>query len=227
MFKKFFLSAVTCFFFIQTSFAQDWPASEKADYHSSIVKITGDGISGSGTVIGRVEEGDIEGYYIGWILTASHCINSTNTRFTTFFRNGKVIGNGQVVIKSMSKDAYADYGVIRSLIPEDIKPMGVSIDDVPIGGTVEMCGYGTGDLRHWNAKYAGKNMYSGGHIVFSWAIQGDSGGPIIYNGKVVGIICFGAGIKRFKDTSRIIVGPIYGTNVDRLEEQIEEHTLKI
>jgi len=221
MFKKFFLSVVTCFFSIQAMNAQDWPASEKANYHSSIVKIMGDGISGSGTVIGRIGDSDTEGYYIGWILTASHCINSTNTKFTILFPNGKIVSNGQVALKSMSNDVYADYGIVRSLIPEDIEPMEISIDDVPIGETVEMCGYGTGTFRHWKAKYAGENMESGGHVVFSWAIQGDSGGPIIYNGKVIGVICFGVGIRKFKDTNRIIVGPIYGTNVDRVDEKIE------
>lgn len=222
MFKKLFLSFVLSFVVVQAALAQEWPASEEADYHSSIVKITGDGMSGSGTVIKRIGDSRREGYYVGWIITAAHCINEMNTEFTVFFNNGKFVNNGRVVLRSGSIDAFEDYGIIRALIPDDIKPMKISIDDVPIGDTVEMCGYGAGDFRHWTAKYGGKNMTTGGHIVFSWAIQGDSGGPIIYKGKVVGIICFGGGIKKFKDTNRIIVGPIYGTNIDRVEEKIEE-----
>ena len=59
-------------------------------------------------------------------------------------------------------------------------------------------------------------------MVFSWAIQGDSGGPIIYKGKVVGVICFGMGIKKYEDTQRFIVGPIYGSNVERIQQSIVE-----
>ena len=67
-------------------------------------------------------------------------------------------------------------------------------------------------------------MGNGGHIVFSWAIQGDSGGPIIYNGKVVGVICFGTGVKKYKDTNRVIVGPVYGSNVERVESHISKES---
>ena len=105
-------------------------------------------------------------------------------------------------------------------VPEDIVPMEISTDDVPIGETVELCGFGTGEFRHWNAKYCGEGMGHGGHVIFSWAIQGDSGGPIIYNGKVVGVICFGTGVKKYKDTNRVIVGPVYGSNVERVERNI-------
>ena len=222
MFKKIFLSFVFCLLLNQAMPAQDWPASEEADYHSSIVKISGDGMSGSGTVIKRVKDSNREGYYVGWIITAAHCINDMNTEFTVIFNGGNSVNKGRAILRSGSSDAFEDYGIIRALIPDNVKPMQISIDEVPVGAEVEMCGYGAGDFRHWVARYGGKNMNSGGHIVFSWAIQGDSGGPIIYKGKVIGVICFGSGIKKFKNTNRVIVGPIYGTNIDRVDEKIEE-----
>ena len=161
MFKKMFLSVVFCFFSVQAMVAQDWPASEEADYHSSIVKIAGDGFSGSGTVIKRVKDSRVEGYYVGWILTASHCIKEMATEFTVIFNTGESVDQGRVVLKSGSIDPFEDYGIIRALIPDSIEPMKISVDDVPIGATVEMCGYGAEDFRHWIAKYGGKNLGSG------------------------------------------------------------------
>ena len=195
MFKKMFLVVVLSLFTTTSVLAQTWEKSEEADDHSSIVKIAGDGYSGSGTVIEFIEDSKkYEGYYIGYILTASHVI------------------------------ADRDIALIRALIPDDIKPMEISKDPVPIEAEVELCGYGTGQLRHWKAKYGGSVMNDGGHIVFSWAIQGDSGGPIIYKGKVVGVICFGMAIKRYKETNRTIVGPIYGSNVGKLTYKKEEES---
>ena len=221
MVRKIFLTLAFCFIGSISVFAQNWDASDEASYHSSIVKISGDGYSGSGTVIKFIEDSSkYEGYYYGWILTASHVINSTQTNFTVFFNNGDVTSNGRVVIKKNDSDSFNDLGIIRALIPKDIEPMEISTEDVPAGEKVELCGFGTGQFRHWNAKYGGEGMDNGGHIIFSWAIQGDSGGPIIYNGKVVGVICFGTGIKKYKETNRVIVGPIYGSNVERIESLI-------
>lgn len=223
MFKKCFLTLCFCLFSVSSIFAQSWEASEEANYHSSIIKLSGDGYSGSGTVIKFIKDSEkYEGYYIGWILTASHVVNSKETKFRIFFKNGDVTKNGVVVMKKSESDSFNDFALIRALIPEDIKPMEISTENIPIGEKVEMCGYGTGSFRHWNAKYGGEGADHGGHMVFSWAIQGDSGGPIIYKGKVVGVICFGMGIKKYEDTQRFIVGPIYGSNVERIQQSIVE-----
>ena len=42
-----------------------------------------------------------------------------------------------------------------------------------------------------------------------------------YDGKVVGIICFGMGIKEYEDSQRMIVAPVYGTNVERVQNSID------
>jgi hypothetical protein len=218
MFKKCFLTLCFCLFSMSTIFAQNWEPSEEANYHSSIIKLSGDGYSGSGTVIKFIKDSaKYEGYYVGWILTASHVVNNSETKFELFFSDGDVTENAVVVMKKSESDSFNDFALIRGLIPKNIKPMEISTENIPVGEEVEMCGYGSGQFRHWNAKYAGESMDSGGHVIFSWAIQGDSGGPIIYKGKVVGVICFGTGIKRYKDTPRVIVGPIYGSNVERIE----------
>ena len=221
MVKKFFLTLCCCLFSASLLSAQSWEASEEASYHSSIVKISGDGYSGSGTVIKFIEDSEKEGYYIGWILTASHVINTKDTIFEIFFNDGRKTENGTVIIKRAISDGFDDLAIVKALIPDDIIPMEISTEDVDIEENVELCGFGSVDFRHWIAKYGGKAMGNGGHIIFSWAIQGDSGGPIIHNGKVVGVICFGTGIKRYKDTGRVIVGPIYGSNIERIAQSIK------
>ena len=217
MFKKLFLTLAFCLFSTTFLFAQNWEPSEQANYHSSIIKLKGDGYSGSGTVIKYIEDSRVEGYYYGLILTASHVIHANDTRFTLFFSNGRTTEKATVFRRKSGTSSFNDIALIRGLIPDDIKPMETSTEDVPIGKKVEMCGYGAGDFRHWEAIYGGEGMSNEGHIVFSWAIQGDSGGPIIYKGKVIGVICFGVGVKEYKDTERIIVGPIYGTNISKIE----------
>ena len=225
MVHKFFLTLCCCLFSVSSIFAQSWEPSEEANYHSSIVKISGDGYSGSGTVIKFIEDSDkYEGYYYGLILTASHVINSSDTKFKIFFNNGEITKNGTVVIKKNDSDSFNDLALIRALIPKGIVPMEISKEEVPMEDTVELCGFGTGQFRHWVAEYAGEGIDHGGHVVFSWAIQGDSGGPIIYNGKVIGVICFGTGFKKYKDTNRMIVGPIYGSNVERISRSINPPT---
>ena len=218
MFKKFCTFIVVCLISVNTVLAQEWNSTESADYHSSVVKITGDGYSGSGTVIEFIEDSKThEGYYIGYILTASHVVNSRDTLFKVFFQNGINTLNNKVVSKSNISTGFDDIALIRALIPDDIKPMETSKEPIPINEEVELCGFGTGTLRHWKAKYGGSVHNDGGHVVFSWAIQGDSGGPIIYKGKVIGVICFGMGIKKYEDTRRMIVGPVYGSNIGKLK----------
>lgn len=201
--------------------AQHWDISKEKNYHDSIVQVQGDGIAGSGTVIKFIrDDGD---NYIGLVLTASHCIKSEKTKMTILFRNGKVTKGGKVVHNSFYRfDSYNDIALIEAVIPDDIPVMETSSDPIKYGDKVEMAGYATGKLRHWEATYGGQTINGKGHIVYSWAIQGDSGGPIIYNGKVVGVICFGAAVARYNQ--RYIVSPINGTSIIKIEEAIKGYT---
>lgn len=200
-----------------------WRPSVDSDYHKAIVKITGDGYGGSGTVVKRIEDSEVEGYYIGWILTASHVIRDKETLFNVYFIDGTITENGTVVVNSdFNSNQFCDYGLIRAIIPNNVKPMEISVDEVPVGTDVEMCGYGRGSLKHWLGSYAGDKADGDGHIVWAFAVQGDSGGPIIHEGKIVGIICFGTGVERFGGTARYVVTPVYGTCVSRIKKLLEE-----
>ncbi len=200
-----------------------WKSSVESKYHQSIVKITGDGYGGSGTVVKRIKDAEEEGYYIGWILTASHVIKSEDTLFRIYFKNGAITKGGTVVVNSdFSRNQWCDYGLIRAIIPNNVEPMEISVEEVPTGAEVEMCGYGRGSLKHWMGTYAGDKADGDGHIVWAFAVQGDSGGPIIYEGKVIGVICFGTGVDRFEETRRYVVTPVYGTCVSRIKKLLEE-----
>lgn len=224
MFKRLFLGLLVVVFAPLMANAQYWKPSADADHHNSVVKISGDGYSGSGSVIKYLKKSEKEGYYIGLILTAAHVIYSKDTRFEVYFNNG-AITNGGVVVElpaDHSYDPYCDYGIIRALIPDSVTPLRVSTEDVPEGSEVELCGFGRGGFKHWLGEYAGDLMSGDGHIVFGWAVQGDSGGPILYKGKIIGVICFGTATKKFEDTPRAIVAPIYGTCVSRIKKSILE-----
>lgn len=219
MFRLFFVF-VGFVLFPQFCQAQSWTISPDKDYHKGVVVVQGDGLQGSGTVVKFVE--DAGENYIGLILTASHCVKSKSTLFDIFFSGGKKHEGGTVVYNSRyTTNNYNDIALIEALIPDEIPVVDISSEPVKCGEQVEMCGYATGSLRHWNAKYAGSSIPQDGHVIFSWAIQGDSGGPILYNGKIIGVICFGTAVDRFND--KYIVGPIHGTNIDRVRRYMDNY----
>ena len=219
MFRLFFVF-VGFVLFPQFCQAQSWTISPEKDYHKGVVVVQGDGLQGSGTVVKFVE--DAGENYIGLILTASHCVKGKSTLFDVFFSGGKKYRGGTVVYNSRyTTNTYNDIALIEALIPDEIPVVDISSEPVKCGEQVEMCGYATGSLRHWNAKYAGSSIPQDGHVVFSWAIQGDSGGPILYNGKIIGVICFGTAVDRFND--RYIIGPIHGTNIDRVRGYMDNY----
>ena len=207
----------------QLSQAQSWDVSPDKDYHKGVVVLQGDGLQGSGTVVKFVE--DAGENYIGLILTASHCVKGKSTLFDVFFSGGKKSKGGTVAYNSMYMfNNYDDIALIEAVIPDEIPVVEMSNESVKCGEQVELCGYATGSLRHWNAKYAGSSIPQDGHVIFSWAIQGDSGGAILYNGKIIGVICFGTAVDRYND--RYIVGPIHGTNIDRVRFYIDNYKKK-
>jgi hypothetical protein len=163
-------------------------------------------------------------YYIGLILTASHVIHDSDDLFTISYRSGQVTIKNSVVVKnSQALDRYNDVGLIRALIPDEIKPMEISLQRPKMGETVELAGYGTGVMRHWNSTYGGGILNNDGFIILSWAIQGDSGGPIIYKGKVIGVICFGSAVARFTGR-RLIICPIHCSSVGRIQQFIKAYS---
>jgi hypothetical protein len=164
-------------------------------------------------------------YYIGLILTASHVIHNIDDLFIISYGNGKkTIKNSAVADNDTTLDRYNDVGLIRALIPDEIEPMEVSSERPMMGESVELGGYGTGWMRHWDAPYGGTLVGSDGLIILSWAIQGDSGGPVIYKGKVIGVICFGSAVSRFYGTRRLVICPIHCSSAGRIQQFIKAYS---
>jgi len=210
---------------IDVSVGQQWDTIPHPDYESSVVKIKGsDGLQGSGVVVKKVKVSNSKGYYIGLILTASHCVSDMSILFDVeFFDGSKTLKNTVVRDLPIYADPDNDLAIIRALIPSDVVPVEISSINPDCGDEIMMSGYGTGSVRHWRAIYGGTKMKSGGHILFSWAIQGDSGGPVIHEGKVVGVICYGCGLKKYEDTKRMIVSPVNASNSLRIRDFVDSY----
>ncbi len=182
---------------------------------------------GSGSVVRFLRFTDkYPDYYVALILTASHVVSDPNMEIKIRFNSGEITTGGEVVKKMpYGRDGFNDLCVIRALVPKSIKPLemydGAEID---YNTEVELAGFGHKDgFRHWNAPYAGDIYKSDGHVIFTWGIQGDSGGPVFLDGKVIGVICHGAGLDKHSDTRRLVVGPVFSSNVGRVKKFILEY----
>lgn len=210
-----------------TAHAQEWKTSQPAEHHEAVVQIVAGGAMGSGSVVRFLRFQDkSEDYYVALILTASHVVSDPNMEITIRFNSGEVTTGGEVVKKTpYGRDGFNDLCVIRALVPSSIKPIemydGAEID---YNTQVELAGYGHKcGFRHWNAPYGGDIYKSDGHVVFTWGIQGDSGGPVLLDGKVIGVICYGASLDKHIDTKRFVVGPVFSSNVGRVKNFILEY----
>jgi len=207
--------------------AQEWQNIPDASHRKSVVKILGEnGVCGSGTVIKKIKDSQSHpDFYLGLILTASHCVDDLSILFEVEFFDGSKTGKN-LPIKDLpiEVDPDNDLAIIRALIPNKVPVAEMSTEKVKCNEKVLLSGYGAGKVRHWAAKYGGKKLATGGHIIFSWAIQGDSGGPVVHNGKVIGVICYGSGLRKFKNSQRMIVCPVYASNVARIKDFVEGYS---
>lgn len=198
-----FAYLVLFFLSSSVSLAQSWEYQKENDLVKSVVKIEllnerGEPIGhGTGVVIKKKADytKDPDKYYLGYILTAAHVltneanmpVQSGRLKFT--FHGGISTKNGSVVKihPKFLQDELVDVGIAYGLIPKEVVPLEVSEEELKTNDEVEFVGYGGGDFRYFKAKFAGAEL-DGRQLFFTWAVQGDSGGPILKNGKVVGII---------------------------------------
>ncbi len=172
---------------VATSAAQP---TQPAEYHHAVLRVVaGAGAirsAGTGTLIASDGEQGI-------VLTAAHVIGS-NSQATAVWPDGYK-STGRVLCVE-TRDDIAAFAVIP---PADAVVLPLAGDDEwpRAGDTVELCGYGgsnsgTERLRHWSAVAQGyAESRSGRHHTLSVATQtisGDSGGPMVKNGKVVAVL---------------------------------------
>lgn len=147
---------------------------------SAVVVVRGNSDGGTGTgCIVAANNGPA-------ILTAAH-IASANQSFTVSFHDGSATNNATL----RGIDQEADVAVLNCKTPEGCSVLEVA-DDVAEGEEVSVCGFGGGGpLRCFKARVAGVAEKS--QVLFSWAIPGDSGGPVVNAaGKVCGVVSGGS-----------------------------------
>ena len=147
---------------------------------SAVVVVRGNTNGGTGTgCIVAANEGPA-------ILTAAH-IADGNQSFTISFHDGTATNNATL----RGIDQEADVAVLNCKTPGGCSVLEVA-DEVNEGDEVNVCGFGGGGpLRCFKAKVAGVGEKS--QVLFSWAIPGDSGGPVVNAaGQVVGVVSGGS-----------------------------------
>lgn len=181
-----------------------WRFINESDYKKSVVKIvcrkkiegnTESVIlgSGSGAVIFKEEnqEGCPEGWYYGWILTAAHVADCD--LMDIHFYDDKKSENAKKI--KLYDDNYElsghrnDAALVKACIPNDIKPLKIAKDLPPLYGECQILGFGGGSdkVRHFSAKIA--ICDSKGICVLGFAMQGDSGGPILNDkGEIISLV---------------------------------------
>jgi hypothetical protein len=170
---------------------EEWPtqATDPADYHAAVVRvIAGDGpvkAGGTGTLIAIDDDGKT-----GIVLTAAHVVGSN--RLATATWAGGFSSSGSVLFAERGDDIAA----FECAVPEGavVLPLAESDQFPEARSTVELCGYGGGSktLRHWAAAVQGYAQGATGRhhtlSVGTETISGDSGGPIVQQGRVVAVL---------------------------------------
>ena len=157
--------------------------TEPADYHKAVVKVgqaVGGGVShsGTGTVVCR-ENGGI-------VLSVAHIFES-NGQCWVDWGNGRR-GHARLI----GRDPNSDLAVLQAQgVPDDVPsiPIAAPAEFAPGGSQVEFIGYGGGNFRHFTANTVGYDpARPGAPILMDFvSISGDSGGPVVYQGKVVAV----------------------------------------
>ena len=137
---------------------------------------------GMGTVI-AVDDKDIEdGWRYALVATADHVVDSS-TGIKVKFENGRSSSNCTV----LGRDKRADVALIWCKVPNGTVPLEVGEESIAEGDMINFVG-------RFRRKFSGRAS----PLVFpdiAWsdvvAIPGDSGGSVILNGKLVGVISGG------------------------------------
>jgi len=176
---------VSLFSFVQPAAAQVgvdsglWEFVEPAGVEKAVVIVRGDQNGGTGT--GCV----IRGEQKPEVLTAAHVVDGNNT-LTVSFHDGSA---KRGIIRRFDRES--DVATVQCDTPEGCSVLEVA-DNVAEGDEVKVCGFGGGQaLRCFKSKVAAVGEQSS--ILFSYAIPGDSGGPVVNAaGKVCGVVSGGS-----------------------------------
>jgi len=156
--------------------AELWHWTADAPHHAAVVQITCGSAGGSGCLIARDEAGP------GLVLTAAHVVEAGGA-LTIRWTSGE-----QAAGRTLTADRNADLAIIQT---NSTPPHAVTVppgdQPPPAGAVVEINGFGGpgNHLRHFTGVV--RSDSSGQQLkADAWLLNGDSGGPIIYGGHVIG-----------------------------------------
>jgi len=176
---------VSLFSFVQPAAAQVgvdsglWEFVAADGVEKAVVIVRGDqnGGTGTGCVVQSEQKPEV--------LTAAHVVDGNQT-ITVSFHDGSA---KRGIIRRFDREA--DVATVQCDTPEGCSVLEVA-DDVTEGEEVRVCGFGGGQaLRCFKTKVAAVGEKSA--VLFSYAIPGDSGGPVVNAAnKVCGVVSGGS-----------------------------------
>jgi len=170
--KTFILSVAIVLMVASNVFSQMWAV---------VVRDTTTGGQGSGTVV-AVHDEVKDGWRYGIVATASH-VTESSTGIQIVFENGRSSSKCSVI----ERDRQNDIALVRCLVPESVRAVSISDVNAKEGDTISYVGRGrrkfTGDV----------SCLAFDDEIWSTAtfVPGDSGGSVLLNGKLVGVISGG------------------------------------
>jgi hypothetical protein len=162
---------------VSTAQAELYEWTQPADYHSAVVKVKSGQAGGSGCYVRHKD--------LSFVLTAAHVTRSKTATVT--FQDGRQFTGTTTYDRGYSPRERHINDIAAILIGEVEGITPVPIADGNLYPAFEVCGFGgpSHDFRHFEARVTerGQSLVTGNGKV----TNGDSGGPWIYNGTVVGI----------------------------------------
>jgi len=145
----------------------------------------GPAVSGTGTL--TAVDGDT-----GLMLTAAHLFEEKVGPITVEFFDGQVTG-----ARLLALDTKLDVAALWIYAPKDVTPVPIAAEEPPLGEAVEIWGYGPKRFRSFLAKMTPPIPLAGdvpraivgvqGVLDHQVTIPGDSGGPVVREGKLVAV----------------------------------------
>lgn len=178
--KRFISALILSAVMYASAIAQDhWDWTPDAEYHKAINTIQIGNAGGTGTYF-KTNPNETQ-----YIVTCGHIGRGSGT--ITWW-DGSKANIRPVFVVNQNLDM-AVFSVDR--VPAGTTPIPLSFYDPPVGAVVEVCGYGgpgsgkQSSLRHFKSTVL---SYEGGRSKMTAPLlSGDSGGPVLYQGKIVGI----------------------------------------
>lgn len=155
----------------------------KPDTLQAIMRISRPGVGCSATIIGPKR---VDGRY--WVLTAAHCTQGLNERWTGKLRNGTTVGFVIVARNTTSDWAWGITDANGEQLPFAL----LAEKTPPVGTPVWHAGYGVDKPGNREDGKVVSGYNSEGQVEFDLSVSsGDSGGGIVIDsdGAVVSAVC--------------------------------------